>query len=90
MAAPARARAGPRSRHRRRRQPAPARLPAPQPRRRTVQKITLQSKALFDFDKAVLRPEGMAALDAQWSKLPQTLGLLRVGASGRHRRCPAP
>jgi OOP family OmpA-OmpF porin len=27
------------------------------------QKITLASKALFDFDKAVLKPEGMAAID---------------------------
>jgi len=38
--------------------PAPAPAPAPQ-----VQKITLASKALFDFDKAVLKPEGMAAID---------------------------
>jgi OOP family OmpA-OmpF porin len=30
-----------------------------------VQKITLDSKVLFDFDKAVLRPEGMAAIDSQ-------------------------
>jgi OOP family OmpA-OmpF porin len=30
-----------------------------------VRKITLQSKALFDFDKAVLKPEGRAALDAE-------------------------
>jgi OOP family OmpA-OmpF porin len=28
-----------------------------------VQKITLDSKVLFDFDKAVLKPEGMAAID---------------------------
>ncbi len=32
---------------------------------RQVQKITLASKALFDFDKAVLKPEGMAAIDSQ-------------------------
>ena len=36
------------------------RQPAPQ-----VQKITLDSKVLFDFDKAVLKPEGKAAIDAQ-------------------------
>jgi OOP family OmpA-OmpF porin len=30
-----------------------------------VQKITLASKALFDFDKAVLKPEGMAAIDTE-------------------------
>jgi len=38
--------------------PPPAPAPAPQ-----VQKITLASKALFDFDKAVLKPEGKAAID---------------------------
>ncbi len=40
--------------------PAPAPAPAPQ-----VQKITLDAKVLFDFDKAVLKPEGMAAIDSQ-------------------------
>ena len=30
-----------------------------------VQKMTLDSKVLFDFDKAVLKPEGMAAIDSQ-------------------------
>ncbi len=40
--------------------PAPAPAPAPQ-----VQKITLDSKVLFDFDKAVLKPEGKAAIDSQ-------------------------
>jgi OOP family OmpA-OmpF porin len=30
-----------------------------------VQKITLASKALFDFDKAVLKPEGMRAIDTE-------------------------
>jgi len=40
--------------------PAPAPAPAPQ-----VQKITLASKALFDFDKAVLKPEGKAAIDTE-------------------------
>ena len=34
--------------------------PAPQ-----VQKITLATKALFDFDKAVLKPEGKAAIDRE-------------------------
>ena len=36
--------------------------PAPAPQ---VQKITLDSKVLFDFDKAVLKPEGKAAIDSQ-------------------------
>jgi outer membrane protein OmpA-like peptidoglycan-associated protein len=45
--------------------PAPAPAPvaaAPAPR---VQRITLDSKVLFDFDKAVLRPEGREAIDKQ-------------------------
>ena len=42
--------------------PPPPPAPAPAP---TVQKITLASKALFDFDKAVLKPEGKAALDSE-------------------------
>jgi OOP family OmpA-OmpF porin len=40
--------------------PPPAPPPAP-----GVQKITLASKALFDFDKAVLRPDGKAAIDSE-------------------------
>jgi len=40
--------------------PPPAPAPAPAP---SVQKITLASKELFDFDKAVLRPDGKAAID---------------------------
>jgi OmpA-OmpF porin, OOP family len=42
--------------------PAPAPAPAAAP---AVQKITLASKALFDFDKAVLRPDGKAAIDSE-------------------------
>ena len=42
--------------------PPPPPAPAPAP---TVQKITLATKALFDFDKAVLKPEGKAALDSE-------------------------
>ena len=44
--------------------PAPAPPPAPAPQ---VQKITLDSKVLFDFDKAVLKPEGKAAIDSRSS-----------------------
>jgi MtrB/PioB family decaheme-associated outer membrane protein len=40
--------------------PAPAAAPAPQ-----LQRITLDSKVLFDFDKAVLKPEGKSAIDSQ-------------------------
>jgi len=48
--------------------PPPASPPPPAPpppAAATVQKITLASKALFDFDKAVLKPEGKAALDTE-------------------------
>ncbi|MEO7761466.1 MAG: OmpA family protein [Casimicrobiaceae bacterium] len=43
--------------------PAPAPPPPPPPAAPRVQKITIASKALFDFDKAVLKPEGKTALD---------------------------
>ena len=39
--------------------------PAVAPAAPSVQKITLASKALFDFDKAVLKPEGQAVLDRE-------------------------
>ncbi|HPG60956.1 MAG TPA: OmpA family protein [Casimicrobium sp.] len=39
--------------------------PAAAPAAPSVQKITLASKALFDFDKAVLKPEGKAVLDRE-------------------------
>ena len=65
---------------RRRRRPAPA--PAPQ-----VQKITLDSKVLFDFDKAVLKPEGKAAIDAQVvGKLAQVTKLDVVLVTGHTDR----
>ncbi len=40
--------------------PPPAPPPAP-----GLQKITLATKALFDFDKAVLKPEGKTAIDTE-------------------------
>jgi len=42
--------------------PPPPAPPAPPPQ---LQRITLDSKVLFDFDKAVLRPEGKDAIDGQ-------------------------
>jgi OOP family OmpA-OmpF porin len=45
--------------------PPPAPPPPPPPPPPQVQKITLASKALFDFDKAVLKPEGKAAIDSE-------------------------
>ncbi len=70
--------------------PAPAAAPAPKPAPAAapaVQKITLQSKALFDFDKAVLKPEGRAALDSEVvAKLPQVGKLEIVLVSGHTDR----
>ncbi|MBS3917171.1 MAG: OmpA family protein [Sulfuritalea sp.] len=48
--------------------PAPAAAPAPTPKP-AAQKVTLAADALFDFDKAVLRPEGKAKLDDVTDKL---------------------
>jgi len=48
--------------------PAPAPSPAPTPKP-AAQKVTLAADALFDFDKAVLRPEGKAKLDDVTDKL---------------------
>jgi len=45
--------------------PPPPPAPAPPPPAPQVQKITVDSKVLFDFDKAVLKPEGKAAIDSQ-------------------------
>ena len=62
--------------------PAPAPPPAPQ-----VQKITLDSKVLFDFDRAVLRPEGKAAIDNQVTgKLAQMQKLEVVLVTGHTDR----
>ena len=62
--------------------PAPAPAPAPQ-----VQKITLASKALFDFDKAVLKPEGKAAIDSEIiSKLSSVQKLELVLVTGHTDR----
>ena len=45
---------------------APAPAPAPQP---TSEKVTFAAEALFDFDKAVVKPEGKMALDEMLAKL---------------------
>jgi OmpA-OmpF porin, OOP family len=45
--------------------PAAPVAPPPPPPAPAVQKITLASKALFDFDKSVLKPEGQAVLDRE-------------------------
>ena len=46
--------------------PMPAPAPAPKP---TAEKVTFAADAFFDFDKAVLKPEGKAKLDDLTSKL---------------------
>jgi len=45
---------------------APAPAPAPQP---TSEKVSFAAETLFDFDKAVVKPEGKAALDDMMAKL---------------------
>jgi OOP family OmpA-OmpF porin len=54
VAAPAAPRATP---------PAPAPAPAPAPQPPAATKVTYAADAFFDFDKAVLKPEGKAKLD---------------------------
>ena len=48
-------------------EPAPAAAPAPKPAP-SVEKISYQADAFFDFDKAVLKPEAKAKLDDLASK----------------------
>jgi len=43
--------------------PAPAPTPAPAPQPPAATKVTYAADAFFDFDKAVLKPEGRAKLD---------------------------
>jgi len=67
--------------------PPPPPPPAPPPPAPQVQKITLDSKVLFDFDKAVLKPEGKAAIDAQVvGKLSQVTKLDVVLVTGHTDR----
>jgi OOP family OmpA-OmpF porin len=50
--------------------PAPAPAPAPKPAPKPVtEKVTLAADVFFDFDKAVLKPEGKAKLDDLVGKL---------------------
>ena len=51
--------------------PAPAAAPAAATPKPAGEKITIAADALFDFDKAVLRPEGKAKLDELASKAGQ-------------------
>ncbi|GAP33618.1 outer membrane protein OmpA [Piscinibacter sakaiensis] len=49
--------------------PAPRPAPAPAPAAPTSEKVTFAADAFFDFDKAVLKPEGRAKLDDLVSKI---------------------
>ena len=49
--------------------PAPAAKPAPPPPKPVTQKVTFAAETLFDFDKAVLRPEGKQRLDDLVAKM---------------------
>ncbi|WP_126445329.1 outer membrane protein OmpA [Sulfuricystis multivorans] len=53
--------------------PAPAAKPAPAPKP-AAKKVTLAADTLFDFDKAILRPEGKAKLD----KLVSDIGTIKL------------
>jgi outer membrane protein OmpA-like peptidoglycan-associated protein len=66
--------------------PPPPPLPPPTPALQ-VQKITLDSNVLFDFDKAVLKPEGKSAIDGQVvGKLAQVQKLEVVLVTGHTDR----
>jgi outer membrane protein OmpA-like peptidoglycan-associated protein len=57
--------------------------PAPAPKAPQLQKVTLDSKVLFDFDKAELKPEGKVAIDNQVvAKLAQVQKLEVVVVTG--------
>ena len=67
--------------------PVPPPPPPPAPMAPQVQKITLATKALFDFDKAVLKPEGRTAIDtAVISKLRDVTKLELVLVTGHTDR----
>ena len=62
-------------------------VPIAPPAAPQVQKITLASKALFDFDKYNLKPEGKAAIDSEiLSKLAQVQKLELVLVTGHTDR----
>jgi OOP family OmpA-OmpF porin len=67
--------------------PPPAPAPAPPPPPAAPQKITLATKALFDFDKAVLKPEGKQAIDTEViNKLPTVSKIELVLVTGHTDR----
>jgi OOP family OmpA-OmpF porin len=66
---------------------APAPAPTPAPAAPAPKKITLASKALFGFDKAVLTPQGKAAIDRDvLARLPEVGPVQLVTVSGHTDR----
>ena len=66
---------------------APAPAPAPAPVAAAPKSITLSAKALFGFNKAVLTPQGKAAIDTEViAKLPDVGPLELVTVSGHTDR----
>lgn len=67
--------------------PTPAPAPMPMgPEKPAFEKITLQAETLFDFDKAVVRPDGKKALDdvvAKMKQYPQVEVVLVTGYTDR-------
>jgi OOP family OmpA-OmpF porin len=71
--------------------PAPAPAPAPMaaigPEKPAFEKVTLQAETLFDFDKAVVRPDGKKILDedviARMKQYPQVEVVLLTGHADR-------
>jgi len=67
--------------------PPPPAAPAPPPPPAAPQKITLATKALFDFDKAVLKPEGKRSIDVEViDKLPTVSKIELVLVTGHTDR----
>ncbi|TMG82334.1 MAG: OmpA family protein [Betaproteobacteria bacterium] len=67
--------------------PPPPPAPAPPPPPAAPQKITLATKALFDFDKAVLKPEGKRSIDVEVvDKLPTVSKIELVLVTGHTDR----
>lgn len=65
--------------------PAPLAAPAPVAQAPVIEKVSLQSDVLFEFDKAQLRPEGQKELDqlAERIKDAQVESVLAVGHADR-------
>ncbi|MFZ5589862.1 MAG: OmpA family protein [Pseudomonadota bacterium] len=66
--------------------PAPAPTPAPGPAPAAVPKTTFQAETLFDFDKAVLKPEGKAELDNLVAKMKEHPEVELIMATGHTDR----